>query len=43
MVDMQTLLEILSEARVYIRDSYGYCMQCKCSGVEREPCKHCNF
>jgi len=39
-IDMQTLLEVLSEARVYIRDTYGYCTQCKCPGVDISPCKH---
>jgi len=40
MVNLDTLLSVLSEARVFILEQYHYCIKCKLSIETEQPCKH---
>jgi hypothetical protein len=33
-INFETLLSVLSESRVYIREIFNYCISCKCSEID---------
>lgn len=39
-LEIGDLLEVLSEARVYIADEFDYCIKCKVGDIGGKPCKH---
>ena len=42
LMSLEGLIELLSEMRVYLRERYGYCIQCKIPNIDKDPCKHCH-
>ena len=40
-MDLELLLTILSEARVFILQTYNYCIKCRLAISPDDPCKHC--
>jgi hypothetical protein len=39
-LEIEDLLEFLSEGRVYLREKYNYCIKCKIPNIDKVPCKH---